>query len=108
MLWLAVFVSLVTILVGVWSASLSARSSGMTAAAGPRNNFWVRVLGVSLTLFIAERIWRVEQAGLILGFVVWWFALGPIIAFISIFAALGLREMVIAIFEPEDPDAGSA
>ncbi|AHK80716.1 hypothetical protein M911_10215 [Ectothiorhodospira haloalkaliphila] len=108
MLWVAVCVSLVTILVGVWSASLSARSADMTAAAVSRNDFWVRVLGVSLTLFIAERMFRVEQAGLILGFVVWWVALNPIVAFISIFAVMGLRQMVIAIVEPEDPDAGSA
>ncbi|MBK1673929.1 hypothetical protein CKO35_11550 [Ectothiorhodospira shaposhnikovii] len=101
MLWFAILVSIVTIMVGVWSSCLSSQWSRVSSVATPRDLFWVRLLGVSLTLFILERIWRVEQAGLILGVVIWWLALGPIIAFVSIFAAMGLRETVLAILNTE-------
>ncbi|MCG5511949.1 hypothetical protein [Ectothiorhodospira shaposhnikovii] len=107
MLWFAIFVSVVTIMVGVWSSCLSSQWSRVSPVANPRDIFWVRLLGVSLTLFILERIWRVEQAGLILGFVIWWLALGPIIALVSIFAAMGLRESVLAMLKMERPGAGS-
>ncbi|SEQ20292.1 hypothetical protein SAMN05421693_1207 [Ectothiorhodospira magna] len=106
--WFAILVSVLTIVVGVWSSCLSSQWSRVSSSVTQAQDiFWVRVLGVSLTVFILERIWRVEQGGLILGFVIWWLAMGPIVALVSIFAAMGLRESVLAMMDVERPRAGS-